>query len=163
MIALLLSAVGLYAVLSCMVAQRTLEIGLRLALGAQRDNVLGLILRRGLILAATGLAIGIVVALLLTQFMAGVLYRGETVRSCAVGFCQCSTFAGIASRQQRACVQGGEAGSHADAARPIEPIEGTGLKEGRMANGELISPGSARILRLEKIAREFEQGWSWSQ
>jgi putative ABC transport system permease protein len=73
-IALLLSAVGLYAVLSYMVAQRTLEIGLRLALGAQRDNVLGLILRRGLILAVTGLAIGIVVALLLTQFMAGMLY-----------------------------------------------------------------------------------------
>ena len=72
--ALLLSAVGLYAVLSYMVAQRTLEIGLRLALGAQRDNVLGLILRRGLILAAMGLAIGIVVALLLTQFMAGMLY-----------------------------------------------------------------------------------------
>ncbi|HUI83386.1 MAG TPA: ABC transporter permease [Candidatus Binatia bacterium] len=72
-IALLLSAVGLYAVLSYMVAQRTLEIGLRLALGAQRDNVLGLVLRRGMLLAATGLAIGIFVSLLLTEFMQGML------------------------------------------------------------------------------------------
>lgn len=73
-IALLLAAVGLYAVLSYMVAQRTLEIGLRLALGAQRDSVLGLILRRGMVLAAAGLAIGIVVSLLLTRFMQEMLY-----------------------------------------------------------------------------------------
>jgi ABC-type antimicrobial peptide transport system permease subunit len=72
--ALLLSAIGLYAVLSYMVAQRTLEIGLRLALGAQREDVLGLILRRGLILAVTGLAIGIFVSLLLTRFIAEMLY-----------------------------------------------------------------------------------------
>jgi ABC-type antimicrobial peptide transport system permease subunit len=72
--ALLLSAIGLYAVLSYMVAQRTLEIGLRLALGAQREDVLGLILRRGLMLAATGLGIGMLVSLLLTRFMAEMLY-----------------------------------------------------------------------------------------
>jgi len=73
-IALLLSAVGLYAVLSYMVAQRTLEIGLRLALGAQRDNVLVLILRRGMLLAAAGLTIGIFASLLLTRFMQDMLY-----------------------------------------------------------------------------------------
>jgi predicted permease len=72
--ALLLSAIGLYAVLSYMVAQRTLEIGLRLALGAQRQSVLGLILRRGLALAAIGLAIGVVASLVLTRFMAELLY-----------------------------------------------------------------------------------------
>ena len=72
--ALLLSAIGLYAVLSYMVAQRTLEIGLRLALGAQRQSVLGLILRRGLALAAIGLAIGVVASLLLTRFMSELLY-----------------------------------------------------------------------------------------
>jgi ABC-type antimicrobial peptide transport system permease subunit len=71
---LLLSAIGLYAVLSYMVAQRTLEIGLRLALGAQRQSVLGLILRRGLALAAIGLSIGVVASLLLTRFMAELLY-----------------------------------------------------------------------------------------
>ena len=73
-LALLLSAIGLYAVLSYMVAQRTLEIGLRLALGAQRDNVLNLILRRGMGLTAIGLAIGIVASLVLTRFMQEMLY-----------------------------------------------------------------------------------------
>ena len=72
--ALLLSAIGLYAVLSYMVTQRTLEIGLRLALGAQREDVLGLILRRGLILAVTGLGIGIFVSVLLTRFISEMLY-----------------------------------------------------------------------------------------
>ena len=72
--ALLLAAIGLYAVLSYMVAQRTLEIGLRLALGAQRENVLGLILRRGLLLAAIGLGIGIVSSVVLTRFLTELLY-----------------------------------------------------------------------------------------
>ena len=57
-----------------MVAQRTLEIGLRLALGAQRESVVGLILRRGLLLAAMGLAIGIVASMVLTRFLAEMLY-----------------------------------------------------------------------------------------
>ncbi len=72
--ALLLAAVGLYAVLAYMVAQRTLEIGLRLALGAQRESVVGLILRRGLMLAAIGLGIGIVASVVLTRFLSEMLY-----------------------------------------------------------------------------------------
>ena len=73
-LALLLSAVGLYAVLSYMVAQRALEIGLRMAVGAQRTDVLRMVLRRGLLLAAAGLAVGIFASLLLTRFVAGMLY-----------------------------------------------------------------------------------------
>jgi predicted permease len=72
--ALLLSAVGLYGLLSYLVVQRTLEIGVRIALGAQRGSVLGMILRRGLTLAAVGLAIGIAVSLLLTRVMSGLLF-----------------------------------------------------------------------------------------
>ena len=72
--ALLLSAIGLYAVLSYMVAQRSLELGLRLALGAQRSDVLGLVVRRGVALAIIGLTIGMFVSVLLTRFMAGMLY-----------------------------------------------------------------------------------------
>jgi putative ABC transport system permease protein len=72
--ALLLSAVGLYAVLSYMVAQRAGEIGVRMALGAQRGDVLSLIVRRGLALALTGIGVGLAAAALLTRFMAGMLF-----------------------------------------------------------------------------------------
>jgi predicted permease len=73
-IALLLAAIGLYAVLSYMVAQRTHEIGLRMALGAPRGSVLKLILNRGMSLAVVGVAVGIGIAALLTRFLASLLY-----------------------------------------------------------------------------------------
>jgi putative ABC transport system permease protein len=73
-IALLLSAIGLYAVLSYMVAQRTFEIGLRMAIGAQRSDVLRMVLQRGLRLALAGLAIGLAVSALLTSFLSHLLY-----------------------------------------------------------------------------------------
>jgi len=72
--ALLLAAVGLYAVLSYMVAQRTNEIGLRLALGAQRGDVLQLILERGLILAGIGIVVGLAASSALTHFVSSLLY-----------------------------------------------------------------------------------------
>jgi predicted permease len=73
-LALLLSAIGLYAVLSYMVAQRTLEIGVRMALGARRSDVLNLVLRRGLGLAMLGLVIGLGLSLVLTRYMASMLF-----------------------------------------------------------------------------------------
>ena len=73
-IALLLAAIGLYAVLSYMVVQRTHEIGLRMALGAQRGNVLKLILNRGMALALIGVAVGTAVSALLTRFLGTLLY-----------------------------------------------------------------------------------------
>ena len=57
-IALLLAAVGLYGVLSYVVQQRALEIALRLAVGAQRGDVLRMILKRGMILASIGVVAG---------------------------------------------------------------------------------------------------------
>ena len=72
--ALLLAAVGLYALLSYMVVQRAGEIGIRMALGAQPGNVLGLILGRGAALAAGGTAIGLAGAMALTRQMTGMLY-----------------------------------------------------------------------------------------
>jgi predicted permease len=72
--ALLLAVVGLYGVLSQLVAQRTHEIGLRMALGAQRGQVLTLVLRQGLFLIGTGLILGLAGAAALTRYLQGMLY-----------------------------------------------------------------------------------------
>jgi predicted permease len=72
--ALLLAAVGLYAALSEMVARRTFEIGLRVALGAQQGDVFGLVVRRGLILAATGLLVGLAGFVIFGRVAADMLY-----------------------------------------------------------------------------------------
>jgi putative ABC transport system permease protein len=74
-IALLLAAVGLYGVLSYVVQQRALEIALRLAVGAQRRDVLRMILRRGMTLAAIGVATGLVISFLVTRFISTLLYN----------------------------------------------------------------------------------------
>ena len=73
-LAVFLAAIGLYGVLSYMVVQRSGEIGVRMALGAQRSDVLGLILRRAVALAIAGVAIGLVASVALTRQMAGMLY-----------------------------------------------------------------------------------------
>ena len=78
-LALLLAAIGLYAVVSYMVAQRTPELGLRLALGAQRGDVLTLVLHRGLVLTATGLVVGLLASLALTRFLASLLFHTGTL------------------------------------------------------------------------------------
>jgi predicted permease len=72
--ALILAAIGLYGLLSYMVVQRTLEIGLRMALGAQRKDVLGLIVRRGLSLALLGVVAGLTIAAGATRMLSGMLY-----------------------------------------------------------------------------------------
>jgi predicted permease len=86
-LATLLSAIGIFGVMNYSVTLRTREIGLRIALGAQRREVLRLILRQGLLLTAIGIAIGLAGALALTRVMSGLLF--------GVGSTDPSTFAGI--------------------------------------------------------------------
>ena len=74
LVALTLSAVGLYGVMSYGVNQRTTEIGIRMAVGAQPKDVLKLILREGLVLAVIGTLFGIGGALALTRFLSSVLF-----------------------------------------------------------------------------------------
>ena len=73
-VAMLLASVGLYGVISYSVIQRTREFGIRMALGAQSQAVLGLVLGRGLLLATSGLLIGLVGALALTRLFSGFLF-----------------------------------------------------------------------------------------
>jgi predicted permease len=72
--ALLLAGLGIYGVIAYIVSERTHEIGIRLAIGAQRSSVLQMILREGLSLALAGAALGLVGALIVSRLMSGLLY-----------------------------------------------------------------------------------------
>jgi predicted permease len=72
--ALLLAGLGIYGVISYLVSERTHEIGIRLALGAQRRDILRMVVRQGLGLAIAGAGVGLVCALIVSHLMAGMLY-----------------------------------------------------------------------------------------
>ncbi|HET9369880.1 MAG TPA: ABC transporter permease [Vicinamibacterales bacterium] len=86
-VGLLLGAIGIYGVLAALVNQRQREIGVRIALGARPSDVLGLVVRRGLMLTIAGLSIGLAGAWGLSRFLAAVLYGVEPTDP--------ATFAGV--------------------------------------------------------------------
>jgi ABC-type antimicrobial peptide transport system permease subunit len=77
-VALLLAAIGVYGLMAYAVQQRTQEIGIRMALGANPEKVRKMVVWQGMRLVTIGVAIGIVAALELTRFMAGLIYHVKT-------------------------------------------------------------------------------------
>jgi len=85
--ALLLALIGIYGVIAYSVVERTQEVGIRRALGAQQSDILRLVIRQGLVLTLTGIAIGLVAASALTRVMKTLLFH--------VSATDPATFAGI--------------------------------------------------------------------
>ena len=73
-LALCLSAIGVYGVMAYMVSEQTHEIGIRMALGAPRQSVLGMVFRRGMLTIAAGLVVGLPIAYALARLMASLIY-----------------------------------------------------------------------------------------
>jgi predicted permease len=86
-VGLLLAAVGLYGIIAYSVSRRTREIGVRVALGAQRADVLGMVVREGMRLAGTGVVVGIGLAAVATRLIAGFLFSVSPIDT--------ATFAGM--------------------------------------------------------------------
>ena len=89
-LALLLAMIGLYGVISYSVLERTREIGIRVAMGAQRPDVLRLVLRQGMLTASLGVAAGVVAGLFLTRLMGALLYgvsSSDWLTFSTVAFC----------------------------------------------------------------------------
>jgi ABC-type antimicrobial peptide transport system permease subunit len=87
-VALVLASIGLYGVISYLVGQRIQELGIRLALGAQRKHIFGLVLAQGMKMAVIGVALGLIGAFALTRVLANLLY--------GVAATDLTTFPGIA-------------------------------------------------------------------
>ncbi len=94
-LALVLAAVGIYGVISYAVSLRTRELGIRMALGAARNDLLSMVLRQGLTLVGTGLAAGFVASLLLSRFVSSLLFQVRPI-DLATSLAVSVTLAGVA-------------------------------------------------------------------
>jgi predicted permease len=79
LVAILLASVGIYGVISAVTAQRTHEIGIRMALGAKGRDVLAMVMKQGMLIAIAGTVAGVVFAAMATRLLAGMLFKVETL------------------------------------------------------------------------------------
>jgi ABC-type antimicrobial peptide transport system permease subunit len=84
-LALALAAVGIYGVVSCGVTARTREMGIRMALGARRGDVIAMVLRQAAVLAGAGLAVGGAASLAFTRFLSTLLFEVRTTDVATLG------------------------------------------------------------------------------
>jgi putative ABC transport system permease protein len=94
LIALLLACTGIYGVASYSVLQRTNELGIRIALGAQPPNIFGMILRQGMFPVATGVVLGLVLSFVLTPLISGLLF-GVHASDPLTLFASCAFLGGV--------------------------------------------------------------------
>ena len=121
-LALLLATVGIYGVMSFLVAQRTREIGLRMALGARRGQVLSLVLREGMTTALAGAAIGALGAYLLGLAMQRMSYRIGVVDPAALAAVTIVLLTAAARRLPAAGAAGRVGRSHGRTAEGLSPV-----------------------------------------
>jgi len=108
-IALLLGIVGLYGVIAFSASQRTREIGIRIALGAQRTAITSMFVRQGLVLAGSGIACGLLMALAATRFLKSLLFHVNptdpfTYVLACIGLCGAATLASYIPSRRTAAV-----------------------------------------------------------
>ncbi len=118
LIAIFLASIGVYGVMSYLVTLRTAEIGIRLALGAQRGQVVGLILREGLVLGLIGVALGAGGALGLSRYLSALLYGVGTRDAATFGVAMLVLFCAVLA----ACYVPGRRAGRLDAAIALRHI-----------------------------------------
>jgi len=115
LIAIFLASIGVYGVMSYLVSLRTSEIGIRVALGARREQVLGMILREGLALATVGIALGVGGALGLSRYLAALLHGVGTRDAQTFAFAVLALFGAVMS----ACAIPGRRAAEVDPATAL--------------------------------------------
>ncbi len=119
LLALLLASIGIYGVLSYMVGQRTREIGVRMALGAQRVDVLRMVLQDGARMTVIGIGVGVAAAMGLTRLMASMLFGVKPFDPATFVSVSSTAVTGCAVCMLRAGAQGDESGPHGSVATTI--------------------------------------------
>ena len=134
-VALVLASVGIYGVMSFLVVQRTHEIGVRMALGAQRADVLRLVVGHGMKLVLIGSVLGLLMALISTRALSAMLYR--------VGAFDLTTFAGVTDRPRPGCLAGE---LHSRAARHARRSNDRAGSRMKLNNNLSFDPASVSLL-----------------